>query len=43
MGLAAAKDEARAMMDEAMLALQLFGAEADPLREIAAYIVKRKN
>jgi hypothetical protein len=31
------------MMDEAMHALEIFGAEADPLREIAKYIVKRKN
>src|ERR1039457_1998303 len=43
MGLAAAKEEATAMMDEAFRALELFGAEADPLREIATYIVKRKN
>jgi len=43
MGLAAAKEEAQAMMDEAMNALKPFGAEADPLREIALYIVKRKN
>jgi geranylgeranyl diphosphate synthase type II len=43
MGLAAAKEEAQAMMDEALRALEIFGAEADPLREIAIYIVKRKN
>lgn len=43
MGLSAAKEEAQAMMDEAFQALEIFGAEADPLREIAAYIVKRKN
>lgn len=43
MGLAAAKLEAQAMMDEAMRALEIFGAEADPLREIAQYIVQRKN
>jgi len=43
MGLAAAKEEAGNMMDEAMKSLQIFGAEADPLREIATYIVKRKN
>lgn len=43
MGLAAAKQEARAMMDEALGALDIFGVEADPLREIAMYIVKRKN
>jgi len=42
-GLAAAKLEAQAMMDEAFKALEIFGNEADPLREIAAYIVKRKN
>lgn len=42
-GLAAAKLEAQAMMDEAMRALEIFGAEADPLREIASYIVNRKN
>jgi hypothetical protein len=31
------------MMDEALRALDAFGAEADPLREIALYIVQRKN
>lgn len=43
MGLSAAKDEARFMMDEALKALEAFGAEADPLREIARYIVQRRN
>jgi len=43
MGLAAAKQEAQAMMDEAMLALEPLGAAAEPLREIARYIVERKN
>jgi geranylgeranyl diphosphate synthase type II len=43
MGLAAAKEEAQSMMDEALRALEIFGAEADPLREIARYIVQRKN
>jgi geranylgeranyl diphosphate synthase type II len=43
MGLAAAKEEARVMMDEAFRALEIFGDEAGPLREIATYIVKRKN
>ena len=42
-GLAAAKEEAREMMDEALRSLDIFGAEADPLREIARYIVQRKN
>lgn len=43
MGVAAAKQEARTMMDEAFKALELFGEEADPLREIASYIVTRKK
>jgi len=43
MGLAAAKEEARTMMDEALRVLEIFGSEADPLREIAIYIVQRKN
>jgi len=43
MGLAAAKQEAQAMMDEAMLALESLGDAAEPLREIARYIVERKN
>lgn len=43
MGLAAAKQEAKSMMDEALHALSIFGTEADPLREIARYIVERKN
>lgn len=42
-GLAAARLEAQSMMDEAMRALEIFGPEADPLREIARYIVNRKN
>ncbi|HIJ81943.1 MAG TPA: polyprenyl synthetase family protein [Desulfuromonadales bacterium] len=42
-GLAASKEEAQAMMDEALKALEMFGEEADPLREIARYIVQRKN
>lgn len=43
MGLAAAKEEAGNMMEEAMKSLEMFGIEADPLREIASYIVKRRN
>lgn len=43
MGLAAAKEEAQSMMDEALRVLEIFGAEADPLREIARYIVQRRN
>lgn len=43
MGVAAAKQEAKTMMDEAFKALEIFGEEADPLREIAGYIVTRKK
>ncbi|MDD2539537.1 MAG: polyprenyl synthetase family protein [Desulfuromonadaceae bacterium] len=42
-GVAAAKEEAQSMMDEALSSLKIFGAEADPLRDIARYIVQRKN
>jgi len=42
-GLADAKVEAQNMMDEALQALQIFGSEAEPLREIARYIVNRRN
>jgi len=42
-GLSAAKGEAQAMMDEALRALEVFGPEADALREIARYIVQRRN
>jgi geranylgeranyl diphosphate synthase type II len=43
MGLAAAREEARSMMDEALRALEIFDTEAEPLREIARYIVQRRN
>lgn len=43
MGVAAAKEEARAMMDEALESLDIFGSEAEPLREIARYIVQRRS
>ena len=43
MGVAAAKEEALSMMDEALRALEILGSEADPLREIARYIVQRRN
>jgi len=43
MGLAAAKQEAHAMMDAAFSALEPFGKTAEPLRAIARYIVERKN
>jgi geranylgeranyl diphosphate synthase type II len=43
MGLAAAREEAQAMLDEAIRALELLGPEADSLREIARYVVQRHN
>jgi geranylgeranyl diphosphate synthase, type II len=43
MGLSASREEAGAMMDEALSALEAFSADADPLREIARYIVQRRN
>jgi geranylgeranyl diphosphate synthase type II len=43
MGLVAAKAEAMSMMTEALAALDAFSVEADPLREIARYIVQRRN
>lgn len=43
MGLSAAKTEAESMMNEALEALALFGSEADPLRDIARYIVQRNH
>ncbi len=42
-GLSAAREEARNMMNEAVDSLKTFGTEADPLREMALYIVMRKN
>jgi len=42
-GLAAAKEEAESMMSEALKSLGCFGTEADPLREIARYVVQRRN
>lgn len=43
MGIAASRQEAQAMMSEALLALEPLGAAADPLRAIARYIVDRRN
>ena len=43
MGLVAAKEEAQTMMEEALKALDVFDAAAEPLREIARYIVQRRN
>ncbi len=43
MGLAAAKERADELMQLGLEALQIFGPEADPLREIARYVVQRKS
>lgn len=43
MGLAEAKRRAIELVDVALNSLALFDGKADPLREIAAYIVKRKS
>lgn len=43
MGLAAAKERADELMHLGLDALQIFGPEADPLREIARYVVQRKS
>ncbi|MDY0301361.1 MAG: polyprenyl synthetase family protein [Trichlorobacter sp.] len=42
-GLPAARQAAQEMLQNAMQSLQIFGTAADPLREIARYIVERKN
>ena len=43
MGLAAAKERADELMQMGLDALSAFGPEADPLREIARYVVQRKS
>jgi len=43
MGLAASKHRAGELVEAALDALRCFDAKADPLREIATYIVKRKS
>ena len=43
MGLAASKQRAGELVEAALDALRCFDAKADPLREIATYIVKRKS
>jgi geranylgeranyl diphosphate synthase type II len=42
-GLAAAKERAGELMDMGQQALCAFGTEADPLREIARYVVQRSS
>ena len=43
MGMAASKQRAEELVDVALRALDCFGEKADPLREIARYIVRRKS
>jgi geranylgeranyl diphosphate synthase type II len=43
MGLAESKRRAAELVETAISSLSGFGEKADPLREIATYIVKRKN
>ncbi|VXC82264.1 geranyltranstransferase [Pseudomonas sp. 8Z] len=43
LGLDAAKDYALELRDQALHALRLFGDSAEPLRELARYIVERRN
>jgi geranylgeranyl diphosphate synthase type II len=43
LGLEAAKSYARSLHDQALCALHLFGAGAEPLRELACYIVERRH
>lgn len=43
LGLEESKAKARQLVEEAILLLQSFDAKADPLREIAKYVVSRKN
>lgn len=43
MGMAAAKEHAKALLDDALNQLEGFGAQADPLRWLASYAVTRQN
>ncbi|WAJ38336.1 polyprenyl synthetase family protein [Pseudomonas sp. GOM7] len=43
LGLEAAKDYALELRDQALHAVRLFGDSAEPLRELARYIVERRN
>ena len=42
-GLEASEKMAEALVDEAVAALAVFGDKAEPLRELARYILKRRN
>lgn len=43
MGLEGAKSEAKRLLNEAMTSLSCFGESADHLRDLARYIIERKN
>ncbi len=43
LGLEVSKQKAAALMEEAVAALRIFDEKADPLRELACYIVRRSN
>lgn len=43
LGVAGARDQARRHLEAALLDLQIFGANADPLRELANYLLVRRK
>jgi geranylgeranyl diphosphate synthase type II len=42
-GIETSSRKAQGLVDDALFALRAFGDEADPLREIARYIIRRRN
>lgn len=42
-GLETSRNKAQALIDDAIAQLEVYGAEAEPLRAIASYIINRKN
>jgi farnesyl diphosphate synthase/geranylgeranyl diphosphate synthase type II len=43
LGLEGARDKANALLEQALEALENFGDSADPLRDLAKYIVQRDH
>lgn len=43
LGLDSAREHAQSLFAEAVNALEVFGEQADPLRQLARYIIERKN
>jgi geranylgeranyl diphosphate synthase type II len=43
LGLQAARDMAQRLIDESLQSISGFGTEADPLRQLARYIIGRKR